>query len=63
MLHGSVSQNGYGNAMIGSYGGCFEEDIMWLMCERVYRLMDLDAPTNFAPHLEVRLGNAQYRRG
>ena len=24
--------------MIGRYGGCFEEDIMWLMCERVYRL-------------------------
>ena len=37
-LHGSVSQNGYGNAMIGRYGGCFEEDIMWLMCERAYRL-------------------------
>ena len=25
MLHGNISQNGYGNAMIGSYGGCFEE--------------------------------------
>ena len=37
-LHDSVSWNGYGNAMIGRYGGCFEEDIMWLMCERVYRL-------------------------
>ena len=36
--HDSVSQNGYGNAMIGRYGGCFEEDIMWLMCERAYRL-------------------------
>ena len=51
MLHGDVSRNGYGNAMIGSYGGCFEEDIMWLMCERAYRLMDLDAPAKFAPHL------------
>ena len=27
------------NAKIGMYGGCFEEDIMRLMCERVYRLM------------------------
>ena len=23
----------------------------------------LDAPVKFAPHLEVRKGNAQYRRG
>ena len=38
MLHGNVSRNGYGNAMIGRYGGYFEEDIMWLMCGRVYHL-------------------------
>ena len=24
-LHGNISQNGYGNAIIGWYGGCFEE--------------------------------------
>ena len=24
-LHGNVSRNGYGNAIIGRYGGCFEE--------------------------------------
>ena len=24
-LHGNISWNGYGNAMIGRYGGCFEE--------------------------------------
>ena len=24
-LHGSISRNGYGNAIIGSYGGCFAE--------------------------------------
>ena len=24
-LHGSISRNGYGNAIIGRYGGCFEE--------------------------------------
>ena len=34
----NISRNGYGNAMIGRYGGCFEEDIMWLMCDRVYRI-------------------------
>ena len=26
-LHGNISQNGYGNAIIGRYGGCFEEGI------------------------------------
>ena len=26
-LHGNISRNGYGNAMIGRYGGCFEEYI------------------------------------
>ena len=30
MLHGHISRNGYGNAMIGRYGGCFEEDIWWV---------------------------------
>ena len=29
-LHGNVSQNGYGNAIIGRYGGCFEEGIWWV---------------------------------
>ena len=29
-MHGNISQNGYGNAMIGRYGGCFEEDIWWV---------------------------------
>ena len=24
-LHGNISKNGYGNAIIGRYGGCFEE--------------------------------------
>ena len=27
-LHGNISRNGYGNAIIGKYGGCFEEG-MW----------------------------------
>ena len=29
-LHGNISRNGYGNAMIGRYGGCFEEGILWV---------------------------------
>ena len=28
-LHVNISRNGYGNAMIGRYGGCFEEGIWW----------------------------------
>jgi hypothetical protein len=51
MLHGNVSRKGYGNALIGRYGGCFEEDIMRLMYDRVYRAKDLDAPVKFAPTL------------
>ena len=38
MLHGNISRNGYGNAIIGRYGGCFEEDIRRFMCERVYHV-------------------------
>ena len=35
-LHGNISRNGYGNAMIGRYGGCFEENIWWLFWGRIY---------------------------
>ena len=37
-LHGNISRNGCGNAIIGKYGGCFEEYIRWLMCERAYHI-------------------------
>ena len=37
-LHSNISRNGYGNAMIGRYGGCFEEDIKMLMCDRAYHI-------------------------
>ena len=33
-----LSRNGYGNAIIGRYGGCFEEDIRRLMFDRAYRI-------------------------
>ena len=39
MLHGNIPWNGYGNAIIGRYGGCFEEDIRRFMCERAYHIM------------------------
>ena len=29
-LHGNISRNGYGNSIIGRYGGCFEEGIWWV---------------------------------
>ena len=39
MLHGNISRNGYGNVVIGTYGGCFEEDMRTLMFDRVYHTM------------------------
>ena len=49
--------------MIGRYGGCFEEGYNEAYDDRVYRAKDLDAPAKYAPTLEVRKGNARYRRG
>ena len=37
-MHGNISRYGYGNAMIGRYGGFFEEDIRSLMCDRAYHI-------------------------
>ena len=31
-LHGNISRNGYGNAIIGRYGGCFEEGYKVVWC-------------------------------
>ena len=33
-MHGNISRNGYGNAIIGRYGGCFEE---WYMVGLLHR--------------------------
>ena len=33
-LHGNISWNGYGNAIIGRYGGCFEEGMVGLWYRR-----------------------------
>ena len=62
-LHGNISRNGYGNAIIGRYGGCFEEDIRRLCAKERIISWGLDAPAKFAPTLKVRKGNARYRRG
>ena len=37
-MHGNISRNGYGNAIIGRYGGFFEEDIRRLICDRAYHI-------------------------
>ena len=63
MLHGNVSRKGYGNALIGRYGGYFEEGYNEAYDDRAYHAKDLDAPAKFSPTLNVRKGNARYRRG
>ena len=37
-LRGNISRNVHGKAIIGRYGGCFEEDIIRLMCDRAYHI-------------------------
>ena len=49
--------------MIGRYGGCFEEDIMRLMCNKVYHVTGFGALAKVAPILELIMGNGPYQRG
>ena len=63
MLHSNVSRKGYGNVLIGRYGGCFEEEYNEAYDDRAYHAKDLNAPVKFAPTLEMRKGNTRYRRG
>src|ERR1041385_7857587 len=44
MLHGNISRKGYGNALIGRYGGCFEEGYKEVYDDRAYRAKGLDVP-------------------
>src|ERR1041385_8300232 len=44
MLHGNISQNGYGNALIGRCGGCFEEGYKEVYDDRAYHGKGLDVP-------------------
>ena len=62
-MHGIVSWKGYGNALIGRYGGCFEERYKEAYDDSVYHAKGLAAPAKYAPTLEVRKGPALYRRG
>ena len=62
-LHGNISRNGYGNAIIGRYDGCFEEGKRCLCVKERIISRGLDAPAKFAPTLEVIKGKARYRRG
>ena len=55
-MHGNISRNGYGNAIIGRYGGCFEEDIRRFMCDRAIISRGLDVLAKFAPTLKARKG-------
>ena len=63
MLRGNVSQKGYVNALIGRYGGCFEEGDNEAYDDRAYHPKGLDALAKYAPTLKMRKGNARYRRG
>src|SRR3954462_5731210 len=42
MLHGNISQKGYGNALVGRYGGCFEEGYREVYDDRAYDAKGLD---------------------
>ena len=43
MLHGNISRKGYGNALVGRYGGCFEEGYKDYD-DRAYHAKGLDVP-------------------
>ena len=60
MLHGNISRNSYGNAVVGRYGGCFEEDISGLMCERANHPTGFGCTGGVCTILNVRKGNAQH---
>src|SRR3954464_5784928 len=44
MLHGNISRKGYGNALIGRYGGCFEQRYKEVYDDRAYHAKGLDVP-------------------
>src|ERR1041385_8401419 len=44
MLHGNISRKGYGNALIGRYGGCFEEGHKEVYDDRAYHAKGLEVP-------------------
>src|ERR1041385_5621280 len=54
MLHGNISRKGYGNALVGRYGGCFEETYKEVYDDKAYHANVLDAPERCTPTLGVR---------
>ena len=46
--------------LVGRYGGCFEERYNEAYDDRAYHAKGLDAPTKFAPTLEVRKGKLEF---
>src|SRR3954464_4684707 len=56
MLHDNISRKGYGNALIGRYGGCFEERYKEVYDDRAYHAKGLDAPARWMPTRGVRRG-------
>src|SRR3954463_3131151 len=56
VLLGNISRNDYGNALIGRYGGCFEERYREVYDDRAYHAKGLDAPVRWTPTLGVRRG-------
>ena len=43
-MHGNITWKGYGNALIGRYGGCFEERYKEAYDDRAYHAKGLDVP-------------------
>src|SRR3954465_4147740 len=50
MLYGNVSRKGYGNALLGRYGGYFEEGYKEAYDDRAYRAKGLDVPVKVDPN-------------
>src|SRR3989337_3743283 len=55
-LHGNMSRNGYGNAIIGRYGGCFEEDIRRFMCDIAYHITGFGCTGEFCTNSRCEKG-------
>src|SRR3954470_9407557 len=55
-LHGNISRKGYGNALLGRYGGYFEERYKEVYDDRAYHAKGLYAPATWTQPLEVRRG-------
>src|ERR1041385_6065276 len=54
MLHGNTSRKGYGNSLIGRYGGCFEETYKEVYDDRAYHAKGLLYRRRWTPTLGLR---------